>query len=643
MRKPLLALLFCFIVFTVRNCYASNSHFEIQYSESSQNFTKKKILILNSYHQNYHWADGIMKGVFSELSDKNSYELYVEYMDTKRCSDSTYYEQLKNIYLHKYKNVEIDVILACDDNALNFMLQYRDSIFPKVPVSFCGVVDFHSSRIEDHELYTGVYESFDISANLDLIKELHPKVNRVVVVSDTTESGKALLARIKRAKVISKSTLAIDYLINKTPKEIKEYLQTSQESTAIIWAIYLRLPNGRFISSEESINFLSSVTTSPVYCLWDVVGQGVVGGKVSTPFYQGAEAARIAKRILEGEHIHDIKILGSPMLYKFDYKALNKYNIPLKNIPKGSLVLNKPISFWQANKKIIASLLFIIVFLLAVVFALSYLYRKSKRVEIEIKRKNKKLKKVRNKLLSTNEKLRRSKIKAEEGSRLKTAFLANLSHEIRTPMNGIIGFTSILQEGDLNKDEQELYLDLINSSGQKMVRLIDDLVNISKIESGTIEFHCSEIDLPLLFKEMFLFFEKEARDKNLVLELIKDNNISIIYSDRNKLEQIFFNLINNALKFTDKGNIKFGYQEKNSHIEFFVEDSGNGIPKKDYNKIFERFNQANNGNSTKGGIGLGLSIVKEFVEILGGSIQLKSEINTGSRFYFSIPLKSNQN
>ncbi len=624
------------------DCYAGNSHHEIPYPEISQSLKKKKILILNSYHQNYHWADDIMKGVFSEFNDKNSYELYVEYMDTKRCSDSIYYEQLKNIYLHKYKNVEIDVILACDDNALNFMLQYRDEIFPQVPVSFCGVVDFHSSRIEDHELYTGVYESYDIPANLDLINKLHPEVNRVVIVSDTTESGKALLARIKRGKVISKSPLVIDYLINKTPKEIKDYLKTSQENTAVIWAIYLRLPNGTFISSEESIHFITSVTSSPVFCVWDVVGQGVVGGKVSTPFYQGAESARIAKRILSGEHIHDINILGSPMLYKFDYEALKKYKIPLKDIPEGSLVLNKPITFWQANKRIVTSLLFIIISLLAIVFALSYLYRKSKKVEIEIKRKNKKLKKVRNKLLITNEKLRKSKIKAEEGNRLKSAFLANLSHEIRTPMNGVVGFTSVLLEGDLNKDEQKLYLDLINSSGQKMVSLIDDLVNISKIESGTLELNYSEINLAVLFKEMFLFFEKEARDKGLILELVKDDDIKIINSDRNKLEQVFYNLIKNAIKYTEKGHIKFGYSKINSHIEFFVEDNGNGIHKKDFSNIFERFNQAENSNSTKGGIGLGLSIVKEFVDIIGGSIQVESEINKGSRFYFSIPLNTIQ-
>ncbi len=404
----------------------------------------------------------------------------------------------------------------------------------------------------------------------------------------------------------------------------------------------MRLPNGKFISSEESIHLISSNTSRPIYCIWDVVGQGVVGGKISPPFYQGSEAAHIAKKILNGNKITDIKISGGPILYKFDYNQLEKFNIPLNNIPEGSIILNKPTSFWQANKKLVATLSIIIISLLCVVLALSYLYQKSRKVEIQIKRKNKKLRKIRNKLLKTNEKLKLSKIKAEEGNRLKTAFLTNLSHEIRTPMNGIVGFTGILQEGNLDNEEQKIYLDLIDSSGQRMVRLIDDLVNISKIESGTVELHCSEINLVDFFKEMLLFFEKEAHDRNLVLELEQDPDFSKLYSDKSKLEQIFYNLIKNALKYTKSGYVKFGYITRNSNVDFFVEDSGEGISPEDHTLIFERFHQVDIENSNKGGIGLGLSIVKEFVEILGGSIQLNSEINKGSKFYFSLPIKTNK-
>ncbi len=223
MKRYFLASLLYFIVFAVYDCYAYPSSLEINKSELSHHFNKKNVLILNAYHQNYHWAGEIMAGIFSELSDKNSFELFVEYMDTKRCSDSVYYEQLKDIYLHKYKNIDIDIIIACDDNALNFMLLYRDRIFPQVPVSFCGVVDFHPSRTEDHELYSGVYETYDIPTNLELIKTIHPEINRIAFISDITESGKALTARMKRAEILFKNKLTIDYIINKKPEQIKKY------------------------------------------------------------------------------------------------------------------------------------------------------------------------------------------------------------------------------------------------------------------------------------------------------------------------------------------------------------------------------------------------------------------------------------
>ncbi|MCW3785722.1 ABC transporter substrate binding protein [Plebeiibacterium sediminum] len=642
MKLYLLISIFVFSGLSANRCYALAKQQEVHYTDFSYHQTKKNVLILNAYHQNYHWADDIMSGVFSELKDKHTYELYVEYMDTKRCSDSLYYTQLRDIYFHKYKNVNIDVILACDDNALNFMLLYRDQLFLNVPVSFCGVVDYHSNRTENHKLYSGVYESFDIPANLKLIQKLHPSVNHIAFISDVTESGKALTARMKRAEAAHNGTLSIDYLINEKPEQLRTYLHNLKENTAIIWAIYMRLPNGQFISSEESIDFISSNTSCPLYCIWDVVGQGVVGGKITTPFYQGAEAAKIAVRILNGEPTDSIKVSGSPILYKFDYNKLKEFNIPLSSIPKDSVVLNKPTSFWQTYKKQVSTLIIIIVSLLVVVMALSYLYRKSKKVESEIKRKNKKLRKIRNKLLKTNEQLRLSKIKAEESNKLKTAFLANLSHEIRTPMNGIVGFTTILQEGDLETDEQKLYLDLIDNSSQRMVHLIDDLVNISRIESGTVELHCSEIKLTDFFKEMYLFFEKEAHDKNLTLELKLDPTIIVLYTDKIKLEQICYNLIKNALKYTDKGYVNFGYNRREQYVEFFVEDSGIGISEKDQLKIFERFQQVDIENSTRGGIGLGLSIVKEFVEMMGGSIQLNSEINKGSKFCFSFLITEKQ-
>ncbi|MBS2100550.1 sensor histidine kinase [Carboxylicivirga linearis] len=629
MRSFCFTILLCLFAF-IQTGQANSASKSFDLSGLNQKHQKKNVLILNAYHQNYHWADEIMRGVFSEMGDKESYELYVEYMDTKRCSDSTYYTHLKDIYLYKYKKVKIDVILACDDNALNFMLMYRDDIFPEVPVSFCGVVDFHPSRIEGKQHFTGVYETYDVPANLDMIMKLHPTTKKVVVISDVTESGKALIARMKRAEPNYKDKISIDYLINKEPDEIEEYFTQKQENTVVIWAIYLRLPDGRFISSDESISFVSSVTSLPIYCIWDVVGQGVVGGKITTPFYQGSTAADIANRILGGEKASDIAVSGSPMFYKFDYTQLVKHQISIDKIPKGSVVLNQPDSFWQAHKKIITTLLVIIVSLVLVVLTLGYLYRKSKRAEIEIKNKNKELE--------------LSKAKAEESDRLKTAFLANLSHEIRTPMNGIIGFTELVRNSNLSPDEVNQFMDVIHQSGNRLLHLIDDLVYISKIEANQIIINRANVSINELLDGVYYFFKPLAQQKGIAFTCEKNFEGEVLaYIDKMKLEQVLTNLLSNSFKFTSKGSITLISYLSDGYIFFKVKDTGIGITEDMQKVIFNRFIQVESSskNGTEG-MGLGLSISKSFVEMMGGEIWVESQQGLGSEFFVKLPLEEDQ-
>ncbi len=606
----------------------------------SWDFSRQRIIVLNAYHQNYQWTDQLMDGVFLELGDKDKYELYIEYMDTKRCSDSTYYQQLKEIYLHKYRGVKVDGVLACDDNALNFMLQNGDDVFPDVPVSFCGIVGFDPLLLKGHDLYTGVYEGYDVAANLEFIMAVHPQTNHIVFISDSTSSGKGLVAKAKEVHHQFKDKLEFEYLIHQHPDSLKNRLSALSENTVVIWCMYVRMPNGSFISTEQSIDFVTSCTHLPVYCLWDVVGQGVVGGNITPPFFQGAESAKILKRILNGEHPSDIEITEGHLCFKFDYNQLVKYEIDLADLPNDSLVINRPTSFWNKYYLQILGVLLLLVTLLILVFTLIFLYRKSRKAEGEVKEKNTELEGLSSHLKLVNQELKVSKSKAEESDKLKTAFLANLSHEIRTPMNGIMGFADLLRGEDVTRQEQMDYLGLIESSGQRMLVLIDDLVNVSKIESGTLELVESEFEISTLLKSIFLFFEKQVKAKGLTFRLKHDSDGVMVRMDRTKLEQIYYNLIRNALKFTPQGSIEFGYCKNHDNIGFYVKDTGIGIPKEKQDIIFERFIQVNdNNNTSKEGVGLGLAIVKEFVDLMGGSIRVDSDEDKGSMFVFNIPVK----
>lgn len=236
----------------------------------------------------------------------------------------------------------------------------------------------------------------------------------------------------------------------------------------------------------------------------------------------------------------------------------------------------------------------------------------------------------------------KAKEKAEESDRLKTAFLENMSHEIRTPMNGILGFSSLLKEQGLSHEYQKKYIEIIEKSGNRLLNIISDLLDIAKIESGQMEVQMNEENLNEKTEYLFNFFKPQTDLKGI--QLFVENGLSddqaVITTDFDKILAIFVNLINNAIKFTYKGYIKFGYQAKDHNLLFFVSDTGQGILKDQFEIIFERFRQGDKlMSAVHEGTGLGLAISKAYAEMLGGNIWVESEIGVGSSFYFSIPSK----
>lgn len=232
------------------------------------------------------------------------------------------------------------------------------------------------------------------------------------------------------------------------------------------------------------------------------------------------------------------------------------------------------------------------------------------------------------------EELIAAKKKAEESNRLKSSFLANMSHEIRTPLNAIVGFSSLLIN---TKDEREQneYVQIIESNSNLLLQLVGDILDLSKIEAGTIELTYSDFDLNKLIKELEGVFRlRMSPEKPVVLSYQLGMEQCIIHSERNRLTQLITNLVTNAIKFTDKGTISFGYERKGDMLRFYVKDTGYGIAKEQQADVFKRFVKL---NKFKQGTGLGLPICKSIVETLGGEIGMHSEIGEGSEFWFTIP------
>lgn len=239
--------------------------------------------------------------------------------------------------------------------------------------------------------------------------------------------------------------------------------------------------------------------------------------------------------------------------------------------------------------------------------------------------------------------LREAKIRAEESDKLKTTFLENMSHEIRTPMNGIVGFAELLKDDDLQAEQKTEYISYINNSCNVLTKIIDDIIDISKIEAGQLQIVKKTFSLTSLLNELHKQFSDEKHKyKKSNIEIIfkpSNNNNIIVDTDQLRLSQIFFNLLSNALKFTNKGFIEFGYQvSENNAITFYVKDTGIGIPEEKQKIIFQRFRQVDESQHRNySGAGLGLAICKNLVELLGGKIWFESIVKEGTTFFFEIP------
>ena len=236
----------------------------------------------------------------------------------------------------------------------------------------------------------------------------------------------------------------------------------------------------------------------------------------------------------------------------------------------------------------------------------------------------------------------RAKDKAEESDRLKSSFLANMSHEIRTPMNGILGMTQLLGIPDISNENRIEYVELINKNSETLLNLIDDIIDVSKIEAGQMNIIRKSFRLNSLLDQLYALFTsspvfKSKPNLNLIAVRNLPDNLNI-YSDPDRVRQVFINLIGNAIKFTECGQVEFGYQLKEKVLEFYVKDTGIGISKEKQKIVFERFIQADDSLTRKfGGSGLGLAISRGLIELLGGHIWMSSDLHIGSTFYFTIP------
>jgi PAS domain S-box-containing protein len=317
----------------------------------------RQVLLLHSYHKGMTWTEDITAGVEEVLDLKsNEAELTVEYMDTKRLFDDVHYDNLRRLYAHKFPPNAFDVIITADDNALDFILRYRDELFPGVPVVFCGVNRYSEDRLQGQAGITGVVETTDHLKTINLALAMQPEAQHVYVIVDRTTTG--LTLREQLDAVLSNLARPVDvtYLDDVTLAEMEARLRALSPTDDLVYLMtFHRDSAGRTFTSSEIMYLVYEASGAPIYATGkEYLGQGIVGGYLNWGYNQGRIAAELAIRVLNGESPDAIPVItqgASPAM--FDYVEMQRWGIPLGALPVGARLINRPVSFIEQHKPLV--------------------------------------------------------------------------------------------------------------------------------------------------------------------------------------------------------------------------------------------------------------------------------------------------
>ena len=316
----------------------------------------KNVLILNSYNQGYKWTDDETRGTVETLAPfKKELKLHIEYMGTKWVSDEEYFEQLQRLLQHKFRNMHFALIISMDSDALGFLVRYRDDMFGRVPVVFCGVNFFSDDDLKGQPLYTGINETADFQATLQLALRLHPGTRRVVFISDLTTTGKRVREEFMEIVPRFQDRVHFEFFQDSTMPELLEAVAKLPDDSLILYSFFSRDRTDRAFEYDESMELIAQRAKVPIYGTWDFdLGHGIIGGMLTSAYEQGSLAGLIALRILGGEGIESIPVIRDcPTRYMFDYVQMERHGIKRSDLPPESIIINEPVSFYAVNKGLV--------------------------------------------------------------------------------------------------------------------------------------------------------------------------------------------------------------------------------------------------------------------------------------------------
>ena len=359
------------------------------------NGERKKVMVLHSYHMGLEWTDSVTKGIEQAFIDCNDdIEVFYEFLDIKRNLSEDYSDHLKSIYEIKLKDIKLDVVITCDNYALDFSLKNRLRLFKSTPIVFCGINNFSDSMVADHKNITGVVESPDLQATINLIIKNHPKVNRLCIINDnktpTAIQNKKILRSFEHRYKIK-----FDYWEDYCAHEIEGKLRKLTDKDAVFLLTYNKDKEGLFISYRHLHELVPKNIKQPVYAPWQFyLKPPVVGGKMINGRDQGLIAAKMAIEILKGKEADSIPVIKESLSrFSFTHSMLKKLKIKESSLPVNSLIIGKPVSHIKANKNLIIIGICILLISYIVIAMLLYNIRKRKKAEVVVQEKQRQLEK----------------------------------------------------------------------------------------------------------------------------------------------------------------------------------------------------------------------------------------------------------
>lgn len=499
--------------------------------------------------------------------------------------------------------------------------QERLDIVAWDPESYDLTKDFNDYNIVGGQLYY-----YDVKRNLDLIKRFYPKCNTLTFMTDNTLRGVTMHALFKKY-VQNDRRFEVNYIDGRKMSIIDadEAISDMPASQALLIGTWTADNSNSYVVRNSTYTFGQTNPKLPTFTLTNVaMGHWPVAGY--TPRYQvlGRELADDVIAFLKTGKKKPIKLVDNH--YVFDLQRVNMLRLSLDDFNFNYDVVNEPLSVFEEYRDTIIFVTVLIIVLISALCITIHLLRRSRRLSA--------------KLVKQGKELLVAKYNAEEANHAKSRFIANISHEIRTPLNAVLGFSQLFANDqiELTAEERKQYAELIMTNGNMLLKLVDDVLDMSKIEAGKLKFNIGEHDVVALVNTAAKIAETNNKSEDVEIRVATSISHLTIETDRERLLQVLANLTTNAKKCTEHGSITIALEKQpnDDMISISVSDTGCGIPKEKAQEVFERFSKL---DSFRQGTGLGLSICKAFVEELGGKIWVDTTYTEGARFVFTHPIR----